>query len=172
MLAFFQTSTRYVGIFFGQALDISAFFQTSTRYVGIFFRQALDMLAFFMKIFFQKSIFGPYTVDNSKHLLNSEKNFWKKVKIWGFLGKISKFSKKFRFFQTNFPENFFSARTSFLLIKTPTYDQIFWRQNQKIDEGVLVEFSNLSETAKSYPLPFETIPQPTTTIPHHPKIKF
>ena len=77
---------------------------------------------------------------------------------------FSKFSKKFRFFQTNFPENFFSARTSFLLIKTPTYDQIFWRQNQKIDEGVLVEFSNLSETAKSYPLPFETIPQPH----HHP----
>ena len=134
------------------------------------------MSAFFMKIFFQKSIFGPYTVDNSKHLLNSEKKILKKGQNMRFFGEkfqnFSKFSKKFRFFQTNFPENFFSARTSFLLIKTPTYDQIFWRQNQKIDEGVLVEFSNLSETAKSYPLPFETIPQPPTTIPHHPKIKF
>ena len=114
-----------------------------------------------MKIFFQKSIFGPYTVDNSKHLLNSE-NFFSKngqnMRI--FLEKL----KNFDFFETNFPKNFFSARTSFWLIKTPIYDQIFWTQNQKIDEGVVVEFSNLSETAKSYPLPFETIPQPH----HHP----
>ena len=145
------------------------FFRTSTRYLGIFFRQALDMLAFFMKIFFQKSIFGPYTVDNSKHLLNSENFFQKMDKIWGFFWKKL---KNFDFFETNFPKNFFSARTSFWLIKTPIYDQIFWTQNQKIDERVVVEFSNLSETAKSYPLPFETIPQPPTTIPHHPKIKF
>ena len=145
------------------------FFQTSTRYVGIFFGQALDMSAFFMKIFFQKSIFGPYTVDNSKHLLNSEIFFQKMDKIWGFFWKKL---KNFDFFETNFPKKFFSARTSFWLIKTPIYDQIFWTQNQKIDEGVVVEFSNLSETAKSYPLPFETIPQPPTTIPHHPKIKF
>ena len=44
--------------FFTQALDMSAFFQTSTRYVEIFFRQALDMPAFFrqaldMSAFFQ-----------------------------------------------------------------------------------------------------------------------
>ena len=82
-------------------------------------------------------------------------------KIWGFFWKKL---KNFDFFETNFPKNFFSARTSFWLIKTPIYDQIFWTQNQKIDEGVVVEFSNLSETAKSYPLPFETIPQPH----HHP----
>ena len=119
------------------------------------------MSAFFMKIFFQKSIFGPYTVDNSKHLLNSENFFQKMDKIWGFFWKKL---KNFDFFETNFPKNFFSARTSFWLIKTPIYDQIFWTQNQKIDEGVVVEFSNLSETAKSYPLPFETIPQPH----HHP----
>lgn len=38
-----------------QALDMSAFFG-----------QALDILKFFM-IFLHKSIFEPYTVDNSKH---------------------------------------------------------------------------------------------------------
>ena len=70
--------------------------------------------------------------------------------------------KKFRFFR----KKFFSARTSFWLIKTPIYDQIFWTQNQKIDERVVVEFSNLSETAKSYPLPFETIPQPVRRDQH------
>ena len=124
------------------------FFRTSTRYVGIFFGQALDMSAFFMKIFFQKSIFGPYTVDNSKHLLNSE-NFFSKYgqNMRIFLEKI----KKFRFFRNKFSKIFFSARTSFWLIKTPIYDQIFWTQNQKIDERVVVEFSDLAQTSKSDP---------------------
>ena len=127
------------------------------------------MSAFFMKIFFQKSIFGPYTVDNSKHLLNSENFFQKMAKMWGLFGKKL---KNFEFFEKKFPKNFVSARTSFLLIKTPIYDQIFWTQNQKIDEGVVVEFSNSSETAKSYPLPFETIPSHPPPSPITRKLKF
>ena len=41
------TRTIYVGIF-RQAVDMSAFFQTSTRYVDIFFGQAPDLLAVFL----------------------------------------------------------------------------------------------------------------------------
>ena len=90
------------------------FFQTSTRYVGIFFGQALDMSAFFMKIFFQKSIFGPYTVDNSKHLLNSEKIFSKNgqnMRI--FLEKI----KKNRFFRNKFSKKIFLGQNVILAYK-------------------------------------------------------
>ena len=38
---------------------------------------------------------------------------------------------------------------------------------EKIDEGVVVEISNLAQTSKSYPLPFETNPQGPPPSPHH-----
>ena len=73
---YFPTNTRYIGIFSDMQRYVGIFsekqkicphsrhFLTSTRYVGII-----------MKIFFQKSIFWPYKVNNSKYFLHSEKFF-------------------------------------------------------------------------------------------------
>ena len=44
---------------------------TSTRYVGTFLGQALDMLVFLM-IFISNVNFWPYTINNSKHLSHSD----------------------------------------------------------------------------------------------------
>ena len=54
--------------------------QTSIRYVGIFFEQALDIFAF-LWILFQKSIFGPYTVVNSERISYSDFLTWAKNAI-------------------------------------------------------------------------------------------
>ena len=63
---------------------------TITRYVGIFFRQALEIFAF-LWLFCQKSIFGQYTVDNFKH--KSYSKFLKLVKIYVFSGKRCQISQ-------------------------------------------------------------------------------
>ena len=73
---------------------------TSTSYVCIFFEQALYIFAF-LWILFQKSIFAPCTVKNSKHI--SYLDFLKLVK-----NAFS--SENYQNFQTRFSKFLFSAR--------------------------------------------------------------
>ena len=95
--------------FFKQDLDKLAFFQSCTRYVDIFFGQALDFFEKFAK--FLISVRDLFSLHNT-HLRPV----------------LGSFRKKLR----------------------------------KIDEGLVVEFSNLAKTSKSYIFPLKSFPQPCT----------